>query len=352
MTMMTEFTGETSPTSSRQERHRANASWIFVIFVLVLGGSTVFSSLRLQKNWKSEWTSFVPSQQMRGTPSTPKQHEVKRRMERYNKMYQHQPPQSLQTQPDSSCGAPPDFGDYFTQGEGRRSANNEDLALNKLFSKIFQDIGHNGTYVEMGAFDGVRESNSRFFDACLGWSGLLIEANPTMYQKLLTNRPHAHRMSFAPSCNATEEQNNKTLQFHDYPMTNAGLAGSALTYKDRHVVEVPCGSLTPVLLDVLNGHVDFFSLDVEGSEPSVVENIDFDQVVIELLMVEHSNVHCRVACESRDRVRARMQRANYTRYSNVIIKSDLYIHPRSKYQLVAGEYETIGVPPHISAGSA
>lgn len=150
-----------------------------------------------------------------------------------------------------------------------------------------------------------------------------------------------------------EEMNNKTLQFHDYPLTNAGLSGSALTYKDRHIVDVPCGSLTPVLLDVFDGgHVDFFSLDVEGSEPSVVENIDFDQVFIELLMVEHSNDHCRVKCETRDRVRKRMKEANYTRYSNVIVKSDLYIHPRSKYQLEAGEYETIDVKPHIAKDSA
>lgn len=309
----------------------------------------MFSSMTMQKSWNSDWMPILPSQLI----SSPDTDETKRRVEKYKHTYQHHPPsESRHTQPGSACGASPEFSDYFAQSRKTRSANNEDFTLNKLFSKVFHQIGHDATYVEMGAFDGIRESNSRFFDVCLGWSGLLIEANPTMYQKLLRNRPHSHRMSFAPSCNATEEQSNKTLQFHDYPLTNAGLSGSALTYKDRHVVNVPCGSLTPVLQEVLNGHVDFFSLDVEGSEPSVVENIDFDKVFIELLMVEHSNKHCTVHCESRDRVRTRMQLANYTRYSNVIAKSDLYIHPWSKYQLTAGEYETIRVPPHISAGSA
>ena len=34
---------------------------------------------------------------------------------------------------------------------------------------------HPGVYVEMGAYDGHKYSNSRFFEEALGWSGLLIE---------------------------------------------------------------------------------------------------------------------------------------------------------------------------------
>ena len=341
-----------------KQRHRGSAPLKVIIFVLIFGGSSLFSCLRLQQYWKSTWTKFIPSQlQYLATTSITHgidSNRMMHRRKRYNQLYQYHSPSSSQTEPDSSCGAAPEFGVYFNQTPKLRSSNNEDATLNKLFSNLFQEVGRNGTYVEMGAYDGVQESNSRFFDVCLGWSGLLIEANPTMYQRLLQNRPNAHRMSFAPSCNATDEINNKTLQFHDYPHTNAGLAGNALAYKDKHVVDVPCGSLTPVLEDFLDGHVDFFSLDVEGSEPSVVDNIDFDRVFIEMLMVEHSNAFCSEydVCESRDRVRARLQQANYTRYSHVIRKSDLYIHAKSKYKLRAGEYATIGVGPHIRAGSA
>jgi hypothetical protein len=45
-----------------------------------------------------------------------------------------------------------------------------------------------GTYVELGAFQGRAESNSAFFDLCLGWKGLLIEGNPAHYSKLVQNR--------------------------------------------------------------------------------------------------------------------------------------------------------------------
>lgn len=334
----------TTAVSATQQRG-STQRLIAVMVVLSMGICTVLTNYyELHHKWQRALTPFL-------SPKVSRDLEAKNRLERYNQVYQYHPA-PLKFSPNSSCGEPPEFQTFFAQSLKARSANNEDFKLNKLFSSTFQQIGYNGTFVELGAFDGLKESNSHFFETCLGWTGLLIEANPIVYQKLLKNRPRAHRMSFAPSCSEEEERNNKTLQFHDFPWTNAGLEGSALSYKDQHVVDVPCGSLTSVLLDVLDGHVDFFSLDVEGAEPSVVENIDFDKVVIELLMVEHRNNHCGEQCESRDRVRARMKQANYTRYSNVIVKSDLYIHPRSRYQLVKGEYETVGVSPHISAGSA
>ncbi len=46
----------------------------------------------------------------------------------------------------------------------QRSLNNEDR---DLFFKLFYNV-ENGTYVEIGAYNGRQESNTRFFDVCLG----------------------------------------------------------------------------------------------------------------------------------------------------------------------------------------
>jgi hypothetical protein len=101
------------------------------------------------------------------------------------------------------------------------------------------------------------------------------------------------------------------------------------------LVDVPCGSLTPALLDVFpHGHVTFFSLDVEGSEPGVVENIDFDKVFIEVMMIENRNNFCNDDCASREKTRVRMLRAGYKLYEKLINKSDLYVHPRSRFAAV------------------
>ena len=44
--------------------------------------------------------------------------------------------------------------------------------------------GKPGQFVELGALDGVTGSNTLGLEACYGWSGLLIEANPTNFRRL------------------------------------------------------------------------------------------------------------------------------------------------------------------------
>ena len=44
-----------------------------------------------------------------------------------------------------------------------------------------------GSFVELGAFDGVHNSNSYLLEKCHGWKGLLVEASPTNYLKLASS---------------------------------------------------------------------------------------------------------------------------------------------------------------------
>ena len=42
-----------------------------------------------------------------------------------------------------------------------------------------------GTFVEIGALDGHRISNSLLYEKCFGWKGVLIEASSLNYQRLI-----------------------------------------------------------------------------------------------------------------------------------------------------------------------
>ena len=265
------------------------------------------------------------------------------RMAMYQERYKYQPPESYtnHTARDELCGASPDYSNFFSQGYQSRSANNEDKFIYEMFFK--EDTNENritpikGAVVEMGAYNGLQESNSHFFDICLGWETLLVEGNALLWEKVVTNRPRAHRFSYASSCSEEDEIANKTVKFDKYPMTNGGLADgsvtTAYTFKN-HTIDVPCGSLTNVLLDVLGGHISFFSLDVEGAEPFVVGNIDFDKMFIEIMMIETNNNFCRQGqpCKSRDAFRKVMQEAaGYIMFEKMVKKSDVFIHPWSKH---------------------
>jgi len=275
------------------------------------------------------------------------------RMTMYEERYKYLPPAPYtnHSRRDDVCGSSPDYTTFFSTAEWIRSVNKEDKTIYELFFKLDSsssstDNDNNdpgmaaaavkGNVVEMGAYNGLQESNSHFFDICLGYNTLLVEGNPMLWEKVVVNRPNAHRFSYAPSCTEEETMANTTVKFDKYPMTNGGLAdGSVQTaYSGRNrTVDVPCGSLTQVLLDVFpNGHVSFFSLDVEGAEPFVVgKALDFDRVFIEIIMIENRNNFCKKKCKSRDEFQKIMQDYGYAMFNTMVTKSDVFIHPLSKH---------------------
>ena len=62
----------------------------------------------------------------------------------------------------------------------------EDIFLNE---NIFKNK-KNGTYIELGALDGVLYSNTKFFEDSLNWKGILIEPHPEKFKLLQINRPN------------------------------------------------------------------------------------------------------------------------------------------------------------------
>lgn len=195
------------------------------------------------------------------------------------------------------------------------------------------DTGYNGeetslpkgTYIELGAFDGRTESNTMFFDKCLGWDGLLIEGQPDSYENVILNRPRAVKLSFSPTC----ENENETVQFHNYPMPNSGLQGSAKTYdKKNWTVDVPCGPLTSVLQNVFGtiNPISFLSLDVEGAESRVLNVLDLNAITIDVIMIEIINTHCQLGnCPNTHKVREHMSKlGKYDLFSRIVKNSDVY----------------------------
>uniref|UniRef100_A0A7S3L4G6 Methyltransferase FkbM domain-containing protein n=1 Tax=Amphora coffeiformis TaxID=265554 RepID=A0A7S3L4G6_9STRA len=260
--------------------------------------------------------------------------------------FRHAPPRPHNPQDSAECGTSPDFTPYFAQGLANRSANNEDQTMwRRLFSHAEQvastdpSLPQPFTYIEIGAYNGRQESNTRFYDVCLGWKGLLVEANPhtSVLNALYTNRPTAHRMHFAASCSHQDAlAKNPTLPFYKVLWTNAGQAVDVSNVEpegwDKKKVDVPCGSLSPFIEDLLGGRVTFFSLDVENAEPLVLAQLDFSRIMVDVFMIENRNNNCGEKCASRDAFRAILREAGYLGpYTSVVTKSDVWVHPKSPF---------------------
>ena len=192
------------------------------------------------------------------------------------------------------------------------SQNMEDVTLMKMF---FSKMKTPGTFVEMGALDGVIFSNSIAYEETYGWSGVLIEANPVSCEKLFKEPRRARSTKF---CSAVcDDSKKRFLEFEFVDDPAVGGAVEALKTMDAEWKEswhsagaakkrsmVPCAPLSMLLRSTGVTAIDLFSLDVEGSEIHVLRTMDWtipvhvwcievqehDSAVIGELMKKHGYV--------------------------------------------------------------
>jgi len=157
-----------------------------------------------------------------------------------------------------------------------------DCALNNTHSYKSEDLlllpslyalnHEHGTFVEIGAFDGSTGSNTIMLEMCLGWRGVLIEANPDNYRQASTISGRKSPVVHSAICDQ-EEGATATISI-DGGQTSGMLkrltAGRQRT-RAKATVQVPCRPLKTILAKHgYDGKIDFLSLDVEGAEDIVL----------------------------------------------------------------------------------
>jgi FkbM family methyltransferase len=162
-----------------------------------------------------------------------------------------------------------------------RSLNGEEAFLHENY---FKGIC-NGTYVELGAHDGLGQDNTLAFHTLLGWSGLLIEPSPARFKTLQANRPGDLLINKAV-CN-----NPGNVHFIDTPFVGGvwELMNAEFISRWHPTVDVnslpiiPCSSFGQIVSST-DVFFDFLSLDVEGGEYEVLQtigNIEFGVILVE-----------------------------------------------------------------------
>lgn len=132
-----------------------------------------------------------------------------------------------------------------------------------------------GYFVEIGAHDGIRHSNTLTLERDFGWSGSLVEANPELHRRLVRNRSMMRCVRAAVGeCN---EGRVRFLLGDSYGglsrhMPNDWLQEHELRKTPDLWVSTLC--LRDVLLHECNAprHIDYLSIDVEGAEYSILKS--------------------------------------------------------------------------------
>ena len=153
---------------------------------------------------------------------------------------------------------------------------------------FFRGIKH-GTYLEMGAFNGIKFSNTLHLHEALGWHGVLIEANPLSYLELVKNRRDDICINAAvcaqPLTVHMVESGGATAGIYEFmPATFLKTWYDGIDVSTLPTVR--CLPLMAMLAKLGVNHIDFWSLDVEGGELEVLRTVDFNILRVGVLVVE------------------------------------------------------------------
>ena len=168
-----------------------------------------------------------------------------------------------------------------------KSQHHEDTVMFPIVHHITR--GKPGSFVELGALDGVHLSNTYALEKCYGWRGVLIEADPTNFAALKQSDRKAARIH-AAVCDAT----SGTMPITRFGESGWG-SGNVMDFKrerierfgmsDGGVVNlVPCKPLQTLMRAGGHESADFMSLDVEGAELAVLMNANVS--ALQLIMIE------------------------------------------------------------------
>ena len=153
----------------------------------------------------------------------------------------------------------------------------------KSYSQVNQDIWvldmlknkENGFFLDIGAFDGIKFSNTYILEKYFNWKGLLVEAHPDNYNKMISCRENTF-------CNyAIDDRTGKVIFDKDgntgSKISESGIEVNSITFNDLfNKYKVP-------------NVIDYMSLDIEGNEYISLTKFPFETHKCLLITVEHNS---------------------------------------------------------------
>ena len=170
--------------------------------------------------------------------------------------------------------------------------------LNHLDRKLARFLPPNGTYIEIGANDGLSQSNTWWLERDRGWSGLLIEPALNRFLELVRNR--GSKNSFAcTACMSPDYVGDHINLIYADLMSTSEVPDLVKLEPESHTSGLQDESISRVrfsapvttlsaLIDTfgLPNTIDFLSVDVEGAELHVLGGLDLTRHHVRHLLVE------------------------------------------------------------------
>jgi FkbM family methyltransferase len=203
------------------------------------------------------------------------------------------------------------------------------LAQDRFVLFALGERRRDGFFVEFGATDGLELSNTYLLEREFGWNGILAEPNPAYHTALRRNR----RCNISDDC--VWSRSGETVRFQvveSYPPLSTMAEFQDSDQHDRSgatTIEVPTITLNDLLKQHdAPRHIDYISIDTEGSELAILEAFDFSAYEVSAFTIEHN------FGPAREKIQRLMQRHGYVRVFPAFSRwDDWYVSAESAARL-------------------
>ena len=156
-----------------------------------------------------------------------------------------------------------------------------------------------GFFLDIGAYDGMNISNSRFFEIAREWEGLCIEPIPEIFEKLKKNR---NCLCLNGAVSETDGVSQFTRVHSETPWVEMLSGITKYTHEDHKdsaerrvanyggeikTTKVQTYSMKTISEKFNLKKIDYLSLDIEGGEYEILNSMDFKAIDITCLTVEN-----------------------------------------------------------------
>lgn len=170
--------------------------------------------------------------------------------------------------------------------------------LQDLFVEIvFFSNTKSGYFIDIGAYDGVKFSNSLFFEKYKNWKGIAVEPNEKVFNQLKQNRNCT-----LLKCVITDTDGQ--VEYLRIDGDGEMLSGIIKNFDEKHKVRITNNtatfggttfmetvqsfSINTIISNHTINKIDLLSIDTEGSEMQILRNFPFDKLYPRIILVENN----------------------------------------------------------------